>query len=88
MKKLLFFLLFAFSCESPEVGGDGCCWTCQVKTTYNYPHSWPSEISVNAKYDSMFCDCDEEYVLDWEQTNTYSDTIDGIWTVQIAKCKR
>ena len=87
MKKLLFLFLFVCACESPEVGG--CCWICKIRTTYYNPQPGISEMSVTVKYaDSVYCDCSDEFIKNWEIVNSDTIIVNGIKIVQIATCKK
>ena len=90
MKKLLFLFLFVCACESPEVGGEGCCWICKIQTTYYNPQPGISEMSVTVKFaDSVYCDCPDKFITDWEKKYSYADTIiNGMKQKQIAQCKK
>jgi hypothetical protein len=79
-------LLFT-KCESPQAGGyEECCWKCAVSTKQFYPGKSPYEVELRARYE--FCDCPDETIKNWEIVNTWTDTINGIKTVQIAQCKK
>lgn len=86
MKKLiaLLFLLTIFSCE--KYSSDGCCWVCRVSNTQYYPHQQPNKVKIWLEYDSLFCDCTDDVIQQWEKVNTWSDTLNGVWTEQIATC--
>ena len=89
MKKLLFLFLFVCACESPEVGGEGCCWICRIQTTYYNPQPGISELKITVKFaDSVYCDCSDEFIKNWEIVNSDTTIINGIKTVKIAVCKK
>jgi|WetSurSiteA1Bulk_404760.scaffolds.fasta_scaffold129460_2 hypothetical protein len=87
MKKLLLLIafVFIFSCESSEISED-CCWICRVKVTYHYPNQQPNLVSVWMEFDSLYCNCSDEFIQQWEQQNTWNDTINKVWTEQKASC--
>lgn len=80
----IILIIISVKCEKAEVGGEGCCWQCAISTTWEYPESSPYEVTVIMRYE--FCDCSEDYISRWEQSNSYKDTTQHI--VQLARCKR
>jgi hypothetical protein len=78
---ILFSLVF--SCESPELSDD-CCYICYVKTLYKFPGSNPYDVTYFAHY--KFCDKTAEWIREWEQVNTYNDTIQDIY--QFTECSK
>lgn len=82
-------LLFLISCESPEVGGEGCCWRCEIHNVRYEPQPGVDKVLLVINYsDSLFCYCSDEVIDNWERNNTWKDTINGIWTEQVGICER
>ena len=80
--------ILLFSCEQYGYHSSECCWTCGISTTYYHPDQQPSEIIVWGLFDTLMCDWTYSQIDCWEESNTWSDTIDGIWTVQQALCRK
>jgi hypothetical protein len=87
MKKLIGILfLILWACEPTDYSSGECCWKCAVQTTWYYPGEQPYEVTGIGRYE--FCDYTDDVIHEWEINNTYTDTIDGLRMVQIAKCRK
>jgi len=56
------------------------CWHCDVTTTYTRTEN-PKTITVVGTFD--FCDADEDFIRQFEEHNTYSDST----MKQVTKCR-
>jgi len=87
---IVLMLLFT-KCENPQVGGyKECCWICRIQTTYYNPQPGISELKITVKFaDSVYCDCPDKFITDWEKKYSYADTIiNGMKQKQVAVCKK
>lgn len=85
---VFFAILLLFSCENNDWSED-CCWICKIKVTDYKPQPGIDEVSTTIKFaDSVYCNCTDEFIKNWEVTNSDTLYINGIRREIIAKCKQ
>lgn len=59
------------------------CYVCTVRTTWYYVGS-----TITAEKDYLYCDVDQEWIVNYIRINNYTDTTSNPMMTQYTTCKK